>query len=456
MVDHRRVLGLALKQVGERVAHDVVAVEQRPERRVGRARHDVGAEVALGEPAERAALAVDQQWVGDLDVGRGELRLHLGGRLAYVGQGRLPEVDVGDPHQRQPLQGPVGADEVLDELIGRVHQDLGRGRVLGDLAALAHDRDPVAHLDRLVDVVGDEEDGLADLRLQAEELVLQALAADRVDRAEGLVHQHHQGVGCKRAGDPDALLLAAGELHRVALAELGVEADQLDQLGGAGCGPLLLPAQQLWHGGDVLGDRAVGEEADLLDHVADLTPQPGGVAIAHRLAADQDVALADLDHAVDHPHRRRLAAAGGPDQDADLAGGDLQRQPVDGCHGGIAVALGGAFVADGGGAAIRPFVSDLFAGHLRASLYPMGTGFTAWAGQLGAPALLGLLSQKSAAKTTRPNEVERELVVELDRAEDVVAARPRGRDQAGGAEEAVDGQRGDDHRQQHQGDDPQR
>ena len=118
---------------------------------------------------------------------------------------------------------------------GRRHQQLGRGRVLLDPAALAHDRDPVAHLDRLVDVVGDEEDGLADLRLQAQELVLQALAVDRVDRPEGLVHQHHQRVGGERAGDPDALLLAAGELRRVAVAELGVEPDQLQQLGR--CGP---------------------------------------------------------------------------------------------------------------------------------------------------------------------------------------------------------------------------
>ena len=78
--------------------------------------------------------------------------------------------------------------------------------------------------------MGDEEDGLADLRLQAEELVLQALAVDRVDRAEGLVHQHHQGVGGERPGDADALLLAAGELRRVAVGELGVEADQLEQL----------------------------------------------------------------------------------------------------------------------------------------------------------------------------------------------------------------------------------
>ena len=204
-----------------------------PERRVGPGRDRLGFEVALGEPARAGgARSSTQQRVGDF--GALELGPHLGGRLADVGERRLPEVDVGDPHQRQPLQRPVGADEVLDELVGGRHQQLGRGRVLGDPAALAHDRDPVAHLDRLVDVVGDEEDGLLDLRLEAEELVLEALAVDRVDRAERLVHQHHQRVGGERPGDADPLLLAAGELRRVAVAELGVEADQLEQLGRRG------------------------------------------------------------------------------------------------------------------------------------------------------------------------------------------------------------------------------
>jgi hypothetical protein len=34
----------------------------------------------------------------------------------------------------------------------------------------------------------------------------------------------------------------------------------------------------------------VWEEADLLDHVADLPPQLGRVAVADRLLADEDVA----------------------------------------------------------------------------------------------------------------------------------------------------------------------
>ena len=77
----------------------------------------------------------------------------------------------------------------------------------------------------------DEDDRLADLALQAQELVLQPLAVDRVDRAERLVHQHQRRVDRERARDADALALAAGELRRVAVARLGrVERDELEQL----------------------------------------------------------------------------------------------------------------------------------------------------------------------------------------------------------------------------------
>ena len=91
--------------------------------------------------------------------------------------------------------------------------------VLGEHAAFAQDDDPVAHLDRLVDVVGHEDDRLANLLLQAQELVLQALAGDRVDRAERLVHEHQRRVDGQGAGEADALALAARQLGGVALAQ---------------------------------------------------------------------------------------------------------------------------------------------------------------------------------------------------------------------------------------------
>ena len=83
-------------------------------------------------------------------------------------------------------------------------------------AAAGEHRHPVAHPDRLVDVVGHQHHGLAELGLEPAELVLQPAADDRVDGAERLVHQQHGRVRGERAGDADALALTTGELVRVA------------------------------------------------------------------------------------------------------------------------------------------------------------------------------------------------------------------------------------------------
>ena len=73
--------------------------------------------------------------------------------------------------QREPPQRAVLADELLDELVGRVREDRVGRVVLREHAALAKDRDAVAHRDRLVDVVRDEDDRLADLAVQPPQLV---------------------------------------------------------------------------------------------------------------------------------------------------------------------------------------------------------------------------------------------------------------------------------------------
>jgi hypothetical protein len=274
----------------------------------------------------RTAVRVDEQRVGNL--GSFELCTDLGAVLADKRERRLPEVDVGDAHQRQPLERTIGPDEVLDEFVPGGHQQLCRGRVLSEAAALTQDGDPVPHLDRLVDVVGDEQNRLPDLCLEPQELVLKLLPVDRVDRPEGLVHEHHRWVGGERSGYADPLLLTARELRGVAVHELGIERDQLHQPGDARLAAVRVPAEQLRHGRDVLADRPVREEPDLLDDVADLAPELGRRAVLDRVAGDRDLTLADLDRPVDHPHRGRLPAARGSYENADLACGDLQREVV--------------------------------------------------------------------------------------------------------------------------------
>src|SRR5918998_2620881 len=247
---------------------------------------------------------------------------------------RRLEPHVAHPGEREPLEDPVVADEGGDELGVRVREDLLGGVVLGEEAALLEDGDLVAHLYRLVYVVGDEDDGLLYVLLDAHELVLEPLARDGVNGAEGLVHEHDRGVGGHGAGHPDPLLLPARELRRVAVAVVvGVEPDEPEKLVHARPDAPPLPAEQPRHGGDVLGDGAVGEEPYLLDGVADLASELGAAHRGVRLAVYEDLALRRLDEPVHHPHARGLAAPGGAHQNANLPFGNFEGEIVD--HGPV-------------------------------------------------------------------------------------------------------------------------
>jgi hypothetical protein len=178
--------------------------------------------------------------------------------------------------------------------------------------------------------VGDHRDRLAEVLLQAQELLVQPLADDRVDGAERLVHQHDRRVGGERAGHADALLLAAGELGGVAAGELGAEADPFEQLQRVGAGLAAGPAEQQRNGGDVVEHGAVREEPGMLDDVADAAAQQRLVPAGDVLAVDEHPPRRRADHPVDHAERRGLATAGRSHQYRGLAGRELEREVVHG------------------------------------------------------------------------------------------------------------------------------
>src|SRR5215831_12475188 len=101
--------------------------------------------------------------------------------------------------------------ELADEGVGRRPLELGAGSDLAHPPAIHH-RDAVGQAKRLAQVVRDEEHGLSETALPLEELALQRRARDRVERAEGLVHQDDRRVRREGPGHTDALTLAAGEL----------------------------------------------------------------------------------------------------------------------------------------------------------------------------------------------------------------------------------------------------
>ena len=107
-----------------------------------------------------------------------------------------------------------------------LREDLGRLALLGD-HAMVHEHDPVGDLAGEVHLVGHDQHGHAargEVAHHGQHLADQL----RVERARDLVEQHRLGLHGERAGDRDALLLAAGELLGIVVAAVG-EADLAQQ-----------------------------------------------------------------------------------------------------------------------------------------------------------------------------------------------------------------------------------
>ncbi len=83
-----------------------------------------------------------------------------------------------------------------------------------------HD-DTIGQEDCFSDVMGDEENGLAAFRPDAKQLQDHVLPGERIERAEGLVHEQQPRVEQQRARKRCALRHAAGQFRRVALLEAG-------------------------------------------------------------------------------------------------------------------------------------------------------------------------------------------------------------------------------------------
>ena len=86
------------------------------------------------------------------------------------------------------------------------------------------------------EVVADEQVGNAEPVLQVAHQIEDLRLHGYVERAGRLVADDEIGIRRQRAGDADALTLAAGEFMRILGAVGGIEPDQAQQLGDAGLG----------------------------------------------------------------------------------------------------------------------------------------------------------------------------------------------------------------------------
>ena len=161
----------------------------------------------------------------------------------------------------------------------------------------------------------------AELALQGADLFAQRDADLGVERGERLVEQQDLRLDGERAGEGDALLLAARELIGIAVGELR-QLDELEHLLDAGIDLGGAAMRHLEAEGDVVAHRHVGEQRIGLEHHADLALMR--LQVGHVLAIDADRAARRGLEAGDHAQDRRLAAAGRAEQGQELASLDLE------------------------------------------------------------------------------------------------------------------------------------
>ena len=137
----------------------------------------------------------------------------------------------------------------------------------------------------------DEDDGLAELANEFAELALKFRAGNRIERAEGLVHQQNGWIGSEGASYANALALAAGKFVRAAGGEfVRIETDEDEEFFDALRNASRLPFFQFGNQTDILCDGEVGEQSAFLNNVPDAAAQANGIPVGGKPALDQHVA----------------------------------------------------------------------------------------------------------------------------------------------------------------------
>ena len=178
-----------------------------------------------------------------------------------------------------------------------------------------HDGNAVGHGEGLLLVMGDIDEGDAQLFLKALELNLHLLAQLEIQGAQRLIQQQHFGVVDQGPCDGHPLLLPAGQGVRLAL----FKASQLHQGEHLGHTALDLVLGNLFDGqtvGHVVKHCHVGEQGVILEHGVHV-PLIGLLAL-HPFPLHLDDAGGGILKPGDHPQGGGLAAAGGPQQGEEL------------------------------------------------------------------------------------------------------------------------------------------
>src|SRR5262245_7253667 len=102
-------------------------------------------------------------------------------------------------------------DVIFGQLLLRIREDFF-GQACLDEAAQPEERGDLRDARRLLQVVGDDDDGVVGAELENQ--LLDSLGGNRIEGGRGLVHQQDLGPDGERARDAEALLLSARQRDR--------------------------------------------------------------------------------------------------------------------------------------------------------------------------------------------------------------------------------------------------
>ncbi len=241
----------------------------------------------------------------------------------------------------------TGAEELADEAgAGAFVEGAGVAELFD--APGAEDGEAIAEDEGFLLVVGDVEEGDAEVALESAEFDLKLLAELEIEGGERFVEEQDPGSVDERPGEGDALLLAAGQLVGATsreIADLDEGHGFVDAAVEFGTGHALHAQPE----GEVVADVEMREEGVGLEDGVDGAPVGGdgkGVeAVEPELTGVGEVESGD------EAEEGGLAAAGGAEEGEELAGGDGEADVVEGGDG--AEAAGQVAGLDGGGGGRR-------------------------------------------------------------------------------------------------------
>ena len=218
-----------------------------------------------------------------------------------------------------------GAGEVGHECRGGPRRELARRSLLDD-PAVAQDADPVAEQGGLGEVVRYKDDRYLERVERGYQLAARARPRRWVERRERLVEQEEIRLAGEGARERHALALAAGELRRLGVGQLG-QAESIQQRERRGTALAARPVGP--HAvGDVTPRAEVGEECVVLDDVAAAPalrrPADAAASVDPNVIAAADRSAVGPRDTREHPQDRALARARRPGQRKAPAGGDLE------------------------------------------------------------------------------------------------------------------------------------